>query len=141
VSWPQPTRRNHEKFCDVEGWKPVRDARGRTGTHHVTYELILPDGRILRTRISHSVDRSTYGSNLWSHILRDQLQVSEPEFWTCVRDGVKPARGAPELPAEALPADLAHLLMNRVGLSESEVAAMSKVEAVERLNRYWTEGT
>lgn len=141
MSWPQPTRRDHEKFCDVEGWKPVRDARGRTGTHHVTYELTLPDGRILRTRISHPVDRSTYGSNLWSHILRDQVQVSEPEFWTCVRDGVKPDRGAPELPAEALPADLAHLLINRVGLSESEVAAMSKVEAVERLNLYWTEGT
>jgi hypothetical protein len=141
VSWPQPTRRDHGRFCDVEGWKPVRDARGRTGTHHVTYELTLPDGRILRTRISHPVDRNPYGSNLWSHILRDQLQVSEPEFWTCVRDGVRPDRGMPEPPAEALPADLAYLLIDRVGLSESELAAMSKVEAVERLNRYWTEGT
>lgn len=141
MSWPRATRQDHERFCDVEGWKPVRDARGRTGTHHVTYEVALPDGRILRTRISHPVDRSTYGPSLWSHILRDQLQVSEPELWSCVRDGVKPDRGMPEPPAEALPADLAYLLMNRVGLSESEVAAMSKAEAVERLNRYWTEGT
>lgn len=140
MSWPQPTRRDHEKFCDVEGWKPVRDARGRTGTHHVTYELSLPDGRILRTRISHPVDRSSYGPSLWSHILRDQLQVSEQEFWSCVRDGVTPDRGVPEPPAEALPADLAHLLINRVGLSDLEVAAMSKAEAVERLNRYWTDG-
>jgi hypothetical protein len=141
VSWPQPTRRDHEKFCDVEDWKPVRDARGRTGTHHVTYELALPDGRILRTRISHPVDRSAYGPSLWSHILRDQLQVSEPEFWSCVRDGVKPDRGMPEPPAEALPVDLVHLLITRVGLSDPEVAAMDKAEAVERLNRYWTEGT
>lgn len=141
MSWPQPTRQDHERFCGVEGWKPVRDARGRTGTHHVTYEFALPDGRILRTRISHPVDRGTYGPSLWSHILRDQLQVSEPEFWSCVRDGIRPDRGMPELPAEALPADLAYLLINRVGLSESEVAAMSKAEAVERLNRYWTEGT
>lgn len=140
MSWPQPTRRDHEKFCEVESWKPVRDARGRTGTHHVTYEFALPDGRILRTRISHPVDRSTYGSSLWSHILRDQLQVFEPEFWSCVRDGLKPDRGMPEPPAEALPADLAYMLINRVGLSDSEVAAMSKAEAVERLNRYWTEG-
>lgn len=140
MSWPQPTRRDHEKFCDVEGWKPVRDARGRTGTHYVTYELALPDGRILRTRISHPVDRSTYGSSLWSHILRDQLQVSEPEFWSCIRDGGKPGRGMPEQPAESLPADLVHLLISRVGLSDSDVAAMTKAEAVERLNRYWTDG-
>ena len=141
MSWPQPTRQDHEKFCELEGWKPVRDARGRTGTHHVTYEFALPDGRILRTRISHPVDRSTYGSSLWGHILRDQLQVSEPEFWSCVREGRKPDRGMPEPPTEALPADLAYLLINRVGLGDSEVAAMSRAEAVERLNRYWTEGT
>jgi catechol 2,3-dioxygenase-like lactoylglutathione lyase family enzyme len=106
----------------------------------VTYEFALPDGRILRTRISHPVDRRTYGPSLWSHILRDQLQVSEPDFWSCVRDGVKPDRGMPDPPAEALPADLAYLLIHRVGLPDSEVAAMSKAEAVERLNRYWAEG-
>ncbi|MPZ26178.1 MAG: cytotoxic translational repressor of toxin-antitoxin stability system [Micromonosporaceae bacterium] len=140
MSWPQPTRQDHEKFCDVEGWKPVRDAHGRSGSHHVTYELALPDGRILRTRISHPVDRSTYGPSLWGHILRDQLQVSEPEFWSCVRDGAKPDRGVPEAPTGSLPADLVYLLINRVGLNDTEVAAMSKAEAVERLNRYWTEG-
>jgi hypothetical protein len=139
--WPQPTRQDHGKFCDIEGWTRVRDARGRTGTHHVTYELTLPGGRVLRTRISHPPDRTTYGSNLWSHILRDQLAVSAEEFWTCVCDGVKPDRGVPQAPPEALPADLVHLLLTRVDLSDSEVAVMSKAEAVERLNRYWTEGT
>jgi hypothetical protein len=139
--WPQPTRKDHERFCEVEGWTAVRNARGRIGTHHVTYELGLPDGRILRTRISHPPDRTTYGSSLWSHILRDQLAVSEEEFWRCVQDGIKPDRGVPETPPDALPADLVLLLLTRVGLSDSEVAAMSKAEAVERLNRYWTEGT
>lgn len=141
MTWPQPTRQDHHMFCDIEGWTPVRDAHGRTGTHHVTYEFDLPDGRVLRTRISHPVDRSTYGSSLWSHILRDQLSVSEEEFWACVRDGTKPDRGVPETPPEALPADLVHLLIARVGVAESQVAAMSKAEAVERLNRYWTDGT
>ncbi len=140
MTWPPPTRQDHDKFCGVEGWTPVRDARGRTGTHHITYDLNLPDGRVLRTRISHPADRITYGSSLWIHILLDHLGVSEEEFWTCVRDGVKPDRGVPEAPPEALPADLVNLLLTRVGLTGSEVAAMTKTEAVERLNRYWAEG-
>ena len=139
MKWPQPTREDHEKFCLTEGWGLVRDARGRTGTHHVTYEFGLPDGRVLRTRISHPVNRTGYGPALWSHILRDQLRIVEEEFWRCVRDGVKPDRGMPEVPAGALPVDVVHLLISRVGLSDSEVAAMSKDEAVERLNRYWAE--
>lgn len=141
MTWPQPTRQFHEKFCQVEGWAPVRDARGRSGTHHVTYEFGLRDGRILRTRISHPVDRTTYGPAIWSHILRDQLVVAELEFWRCVQDGVKPQRGEPEVPTEALPAELVYLLINRVGLDEATIAAMTKDEAVARLNRYWTEGS
>lgn len=141
MSWPQATRADHEKFCRLEGWRPVRDARGRSGTHHVTYELDLPDGRILRTRISHPVDRSDYGPGIWGHLLRDQLQVSEAEFWSCVRDGVRPGRGVPEPPARAIPADVVHLLIARVGLAETEVAAMTKEEAVARLQRYWADGS
>lgn len=140
MTWPRPTRKDHETFCRIEGWRRVRDARGRTGTHHVTNELDLPDGDVLRTRVSHPVDRTDYGRSLWSHILRDQLQVSEDDFWVCVRDGVLPDRGGPTVPTGALPADLVHLLISRVGLSESQVAAMSKDEAVLRLQRYWTEG-
>ncbi|MGC4805495.1 hypothetical protein [Micromonospora sp. DT233] len=87
------------------------------------------------------MDRSTYGPALWSHILRDQLQVSEGEFWNCVRDRDLPHRGGPSVPAEALPAELVHLLIARVGLDESTVAAMSKEAAVARLQRYWTEGS
>jgi hypothetical protein len=59
------------------------------------------------------------------HILRDQLEIDEPQFWSCVRDGVKPDRGMLEPPAEALPADLVHML----------------AETVARLQRYWTEGS
>ncbi len=140
MTWPQPTREDHERFCKAEGWRRIRDARGRTGTHHVTYELDLPAGGILRTRISHPPDRTTYGPSLWAHILRDQLQVSEEEFWDCVRDGVVPDRGGSQTPQEALPADLVHLLIHRVGLTDAEVAGMSKDQALARLQRYWTEG-
>lgn len=140
MTWPQPTRRDHQRFCEVEGWARVRDARGRTGTHHVTWELMLPDGRVLRTRISHPVDRTDYGRRLWSHVLRDQLDVSETAFWRCVRDGVAPLRSAPVAATRSLPADLVHLLVSRVGLSEAEVATMSRAAAIERLQRHWSEG-
>ncbi|GAA3370692.1 hypothetical protein GCM10020367_18320 [Streptomyces sannanensis] len=141
MSRPQPDRERHDRFCVVEAWKRVRDARGRTGTHHVTYELTLHDGRILRTRISHPVDRTVYGQAMWRHILRDQLDITEDEFWECVLDDRLPDRGAPPVPKESLPADLVHLLIHRVGLAEEEVAALTKEEAVARLQRYWTDGT
>jgi len=140
MKWPQATREDHERFCKAEGWRMVRNARGHTGTHHVTYELELPDGSVLRTRISHPPDRTTYGPSIWAHILRDQLDVSEEEFWACVRDGSRPNRGAPPTPADALPADLVHLLITRVGLAEKEVSTMTKDLAIARLQEYWTTG-
>lgn len=140
TAWPPPTRADYERFCEIEGWQRVRDAKGRTGTHHVTYEFALWDGQVLRTRISHPPDRTTYGPSIWSHILRDQLKVDQEAFWACVREGKHPDRGAPAVPAEALPADLAHLLLTRVGLSEDEVRGLSKPEALARLHQYWTEG-
>jgi hypothetical protein len=141
-SWPQPTRKDHETFCRTEGWQQLRTARGSTGTHHATYELPLSDGRILRTRISHPVDRTDYGPGIWGHILRDQLAVSEEVFWACVQDGRKPDRGGPpEPPPEALPAEMVYLLIHRVGLDESTVATMSKQDAAARLQQYWTQGS
>jgi hypothetical protein len=46
----------------------------------------------------------------------------------------------PTPPPEALPADLVHLLISRVGLDEAEVAAMTEEEAVARLHKYWIDG-
>ncbi|MEV0560156.1 hypothetical protein [Dactylosporangium sp. NPDC050588] len=137
---PAPTRQDHERFCQVDGWVRVRDAHGRTGTHHLIHELTLKDGRTLRTGISHPPDRTGYGPALWAHILRDQLQVSEAEFWACVRDGARPDRGEPVRRQPSLPADLVHLLITRVGVDERAVAAMTRDEALDRLRRFWSEG-
>jgi hypothetical protein len=140
VSWPAPTRADHQRFCETEGWEAVRNARGKASGHHaVTYELQLHDGRILRTRISHPPNSTSYGASIWGHILRDQLDVDEATFWACIRDGVKPDRGAPEQPAQALPADLAHLLVTRLGLSSAEIAMLSREEAIARMQQYWSE--
>ena len=139
MTWPAPTRSEHETFCATEGWERVRDSTGKTGTHHVTYELRLHDGRILRTRISHPPDRSTYGKSIWSHILRDQLHVTEAEFWACVQEEKKPDRGEPTVPEEAFPAELVHLLISRLHLSEAEIAKMSRADAIARIQEYWSQ--
>lgn len=133
------SRRDHDRFCQIEGWDEVRNARGRTG-HHQTYESRLPDGRILRTRISHPVNNDTYGARLWSHILRDQLDVTQTQFWACVDDRTVPDRGvaADATPANALPAGLVHQLIHVVGVPEGEVAAMSLDQALSVMNEYWS---
>ncbi|MDO5499475.1 MAG: hypothetical protein Q4F67_07325 [Propionibacteriaceae bacterium] len=101
---------------------------------------MLDDGQILRTRISHPPNRDTYGPSLWGHILRDQLDVSEAEFWRCVRDRVTPERGGrAEDATSPIPAGvIAQLLAH--GMPESEVKALSRAEAIEMLNDIWSAG-
>lgn len=140
MNYPAPTRRDHQRFCEVEGWRTVRSGAGRRSTYHETYELELPDGAILRTRVSRPADRTGYGAALWSHILRDQLQVSPEEFWQCVHAGAPPDRGVSLEPAGAIPTDLLYLLKNRVGLSDDQLAEMTKQAAIERAQQYWTTG-
>lgn len=73
----------------------VSRGAGRRGksNDHVRYELALGDGRILRTKISHPIGkRDTYGIDLWKRILRDQLCVTEEQFWACVNGGIRPER-------------------------------------------------
>jgi len=141
VTFPTPTRKDHLRFCEVEGWVPVKSSRGKTGTHHDTYELPLPNGDVLRTRISRPPDRSEYGSSLWSHILKDQLMVTEKEFWDCLNNKQIPDRGTtvePEI--DSIPTDVIWALLHRVGLSESNIQAMSREEAINRLTLFWTTG-
>jgi hypothetical protein len=136
VSGGPGSRRDHDRFCQIEGWEQVRNARGRTG-HHITYRLRLPDGRVLRTRISHPVNNDTYGPSLCGHIL-DQLEVTEPVFWACVDDQKLPDRGAAaaEAPANALPAQLAHQLVHDAGIPEAEVAQMDLPRAIQVMSEY-----
>ncbi len=139
MSFPAPSRKHHEAFCKTEHWVPVRNAKGKTG-HHITYELTLADGTTLRTRVSHPANKETYGKTMWSHILRDQLAVSEPEFWACIQDGALPTRGQRQVPTDAIPAGVVYRLISVVGLTETEVASMSKQEAIDRLSQFHTTG-
>lgn len=137
TDFPEPTRKNHQDFCLNEGWTQVRNARGKGG-HHITFELTLPDGQVLRTRISHPPNHQTYGPSMWAHILRDQLHVSEDEFWACVRGKQVPQRGRKEPPTPSIPAGVVAQLLSH-GVEESEVRLMSRAEAIERLNKIWSQ--
>ena len=137
---PTPTRKDHQDFCTTEGWTLVRNARGKTG-HHVTYELGFPDARILRTRVTHPIDRTDCGPRIWSHILKDQLQVTDQEFWDCVHQSVVPSRGAPQPPDDAIPAALIYQLVIVHRMPEQDVAKMSKSEVMETLTRLWSQPT
>lgn len=134
------TRDDHRHFCKIEGWRLVRSATGKRSTHHETYELELPSGDILRTRISRPPDRTVYGSGLWSHILRDQLQVSAEDFWQCVNDGIVPPRSQPAETQHSIPTEVLYLLKERVGLQDDQLAELTTEAAIERLQQYWTTG-
>lgn len=142
MKWPAATREDHQAFCVTERWTEVRRATGRRGGHHVTYELTLADDRILRTRISHPPNRQhIYGPSLWQHILRDQLDVAEPEFWECVTNGKPPTRVAPPPPRQGIPVDLYRLLTGKAGLPETQVRTMTRDEAITAAQTYWSRGT
>lgn len=140
MSFPAASRDDHRRFCQLERWRLVRSATGKRSTHHETYELELPTGDVLRTRISRPPDRTVYGSGLWSHILRDQLQVSEQEFWQCVNDRILPPRSQPAVPEDSIPTEVLYLLKQRVGLSDDQLTDMTVEAAIERLQQYWTTG-
>lgn len=135
------TRADHNRFCLTEKWDVVRDARGRAVSHHVTYELQLFDGRVLRTRISRPADKTTYGPTLWKAILRDQLDVTEGEFWACVRNGRIPERGqdAEVPPKAALPAGLVYQLIHVAMVPEAQVRGLTLEEALAAMNAHWSE--
>jgi len=135
------SRREHQRFCEIEGWTEVVNARGKPTQHHITYELLLGDGRILRTRISRPANTDTYGKSLWSHILDDQLHVSVGEFWECVDNNNPPERTpAPDKPdAAVLPANLAYQLVHTLHLTNEEIAELTLDEAVQRMTEYWAQ--
>lgn len=134
------TRDHHERFCTTEGWTVVTGARGGPVRHHATYELHVLDGSVLRTRISRPVDATGYGPTIWAHILRDQLQVSHEEFWACVDERTLPDRGSPAIPPDALPAGLVFAAQRELGLTDADLATMTKVDLVARMQRHWSSG-
>ncbi|MQY26659.1 cytotoxic translational repressor of toxin-antitoxin stability system [Nocardia aurantia] len=142
TAYPPGTKKAHDIFCRNDEWTLVRNSRGGVVGHHITWELPLPDGRILRTRISRPADNTDYGARMWCQILKDQLEVSEDQFWACVNDRTRPTRstGGVAIPdKEPIPFGVVEKLIRLVGLTADEIESMTKAQAVNRLDQYWAE--
>ncbi|MDP3209330.1 MAG: cytotoxic translational repressor of toxin-antitoxin stability system [Rhodoglobus sp.] len=140
-SFPAPDRERHDDFCVIERWELVRGSTGKPVQHHRTYELVVPSGEILRTRISKPVDRTTYSASMWSAILRDQLKVTNAEFWDCVQNKSLPDRGGTVAVSNprALPLHLLNELIERLGMAPEEAIELTLDEALQHIARYWTD--
>jgi hypothetical protein len=136
------THADHHKFVETEGWtrKGTSSSSKKTGNHH-RYTLTLSTGDVLYTRISHGSGQLG-DSKLVSAIFRDQLQVTEADFYRCVEQGILPPRPQiiSEAPAEGLDAKLVRNLIRKVGLSQNQVAKMSKTDAINAWNKYLSDG-
>jgi len=100
--------------------------RARTGDHR-RFRKEGADGSILRTKVPHGF-RDEIGEDLFRHILRDQLRVTEEQFWAIVRGG-DTLPDTPRAVAATVPAWLVERLLFTVGLSEDEIRAMTPDEA------------
>lgn len=127
------TFRDLEAYLERDGWIPEANlarVRRRTGDHR-RYRKELPDGSILRTKVSHALGEEI-GIGLFKHILRDQLRVDEARFWAIVRGGAQPAAGAEAPRRDTIPAWLVERLMTTVGITEAQLRSLTRDEALER---------
>lgn len=69
-----PKFRDLKRYCEKNGWVLIRN------TDHWYYEKVLADGTLLRTKVSHAVHKEI-PANIWQLILKQQLKISESEFW------------------------------------------------------------
>lgn len=110
-------------------------ARGkRTTGDHKRYSKVLPDGTRLRTKVSRH-PREGIGEDLFRRILRDQLRVTEQEFWAVVRNrktrgvgpDVSPPNMGPVVPG--IPGWLVTCLIDVAGVAEDDVLSLTPAEA------------
>lgn len=73
-----PTFRDLKRYVERDRWTRVRS------TDHWYYEKVLPDGRVLRTKVSRALHREI-PRHLWERILKHQLQTTEDEFRKSIR--------------------------------------------------------
>jgi hypothetical protein len=126
-----PTFADLRKFLAVDGeWIELPRQGSKRHRDHYRYAKVLSDGTTLYTRISQGAG-SIDDHDLFKLILRDQLGVTEFEFWAAVDGGHPPSRAServrPEQPT--LPHWLVSNLTRKAGLSVSDVMATSEEQA------------
>ena len=128
-----PTWGEIARFCRIDGWRESR----RTG--HVFFEKVLADGTVLRTHRSFSGGK-TMSPGRFKAILRNQLQVTETDFWTALEKEEPVARPSEQQKEEAtLPAYLVRVLKDELHLSEPEIGELSLEEAQRLVHERWSQ--
>lgn len=126
-----------EAFCRIDGWVEVD--QGRSADHRY-FRLVRDDGNVLETRVSHS-SKKTMSPGRWKAILRDQLQVSEEDFWSALRTKKsveRPSAPPAEGEIEQVPAWAAMLLSSRLKMSLEEIAALGRDRAIQLAHETWS---
>ena len=129
---PQPTHRDLRRFCELDEWDHRR-------TDHDRYTKTLPDGTILRTKVSFGAG-GVDDPALWTRIWREQLALpSEDEFWRVLEEERPADRDTP--PGVVVePVVLKGWVVDhlyRAGYSDDAIAAMSEEQAIELVHEHW----
>lgn len=129
-----PTFRDLKTYLERDGgWEEVSSTgrgRRRVGDHW-RYRKTLPDGTVLRTKVSHALG-DEIGPDLLGHIVRDQLRTTMENFSEVVAGRSTSEAPAPEPQVEPIPGWLVARLIYTVGIPEAEVREMSAKEARAR---------
>jgi hypothetical protein len=69
-----PKWRNLKNYCERTGWELYKE-----GGDHYYYRKLLPDGNVLRTKVSRALTKEIRG-HMFQEILKHQLRTSKTEF-------------------------------------------------------------
>ena len=67
-----PRWKELKRYCDRDGWELYKE------TDHYFYRKLLPDGMILRTKVSKG--SGEIHSRMWQEIPKKQLQTTQEHF-------------------------------------------------------------
>jgi hypothetical protein len=137
-----PSNDELRRFCLIDDWIDLTGRPGHKGSDHDRYAKILPNGERLYTRVSRNAG-GVDDHGLFKHILRDQLRVTEEQFWEAVDGGTPPKRPGQEKPtpppATYLDYSLVRQLMH-AGYTHEDISGFSRQGAIDRLDHWRTRG-
>jgi hypothetical protein len=129
-----PTFRDLKTYLERDkGWEETPNlSRGRRRAgDHSRYRKVLPDGTVLRTKVSHALG-DEIGPDLLGHIVRDQLRTTMQHFRDVLAGRASSEAAAAEPMVEPIPGWLVMRLIYTVGMLEDDVRRMSPEEARAR---------
>lgn len=126
---PIPDKKDLRRFCELDGWEETE----ATTPDHYRYRKRLPDGRVLRTKVSRGRGPIVRNPGLWTSVWRRQLDLqSEDEFWEVLKTREPASRGEPtaEPPEPQMEAWLFEALVLTYDVDEEKVRAMNADDAL-----------